>query len=96
MLVYGFWGCGTCANCRVGMENYCENAGGLAESLGEHDGGMAPYMLVPSTRYLVPLGTLDPRDAAPLTDAALTSYVHEGRRHRCLRPERLRRPCGSS
>ena len=32
------------------------------------------YMLVPSTRFLVPLGKLDPRDAAPLTDAALTSY----------------------
>jgi propanol-preferring alcohol dehydrogenase len=35
---------------------------------------MAPYLLVPSTRFLVPLGTLDPREAAPLTDAALTSY----------------------
>ena len=35
---------------------------------------MAPYLLVPSTRFLIPLGTLDPREAAPLTDAALTSY----------------------
>ena len=35
---------------------------------------MAPYLLVPSTRFLVPLGDLDPREAAPLTDAALTSY----------------------
>jgi propanol-preferring alcohol dehydrogenase len=35
---------------------------------------MAPYLLVPSARYLVPLGNLDPRDAAPLSDAALTSY----------------------
>jgi propanol-preferring alcohol dehydrogenase len=35
---------------------------------------MAPYFLVPSTRFLIPLGTLDPREAAPLTDAALTSY----------------------
>ena len=31
-------------------------------------------MIVPSTRFLIPLGTLDPREAAPLTDAALTSY----------------------
>ena len=38
------------------------------------DGGMAPYLLVPSTRFLIPLGKLDPREAAPLTDAALTSY----------------------
>jgi propanol-preferring alcohol dehydrogenase len=74
VIVYGPWGCGTCANCRVGMENYCENsaqhrAGGLGRN-----GGMANYMVVPSTRFLLPLGKLDPRDAAPLTDAALTSY----------------------
>ena len=31
-------------------------------------------MLVPSARLLVPLGELDPRDAAPLSDAALTPY----------------------
>src|SRR5690606_41477465 len=23
--VYGPWGCGTCARCRLGAENYCEN-----------------------------------------------------------------------
>ena len=74
VIVYGPWGCGSCANCRVGMENYCENsaqhkAGGLGRN-----GGMANYMVVPSTRFLLPLGKLDPRDAAPLTDAALTSY----------------------
>ncbi len=38
------------------------------------DGGLADFMLVPSTRFLLRLGDLDPRDAAPLTDAALTSY----------------------
>ena len=74
VLVYGPWGCGTCANCRLGMENYCEATGGLGGGLAGNDGGMAPYLLVPSTRFLIPLGTLDPREAAPLTDAALTSY----------------------
>jgi propanol-preferring alcohol dehydrogenase len=74
--VYGAWGCGLCHRCRQGMENYCErqreigNAGG---GLGL-DGGMAPRMLVPSARLLVPLGDLDPADAAPLTDAGLTPY----------------------
>jgi alcohol dehydrogenase, propanol-preferring len=74
VLVYGPWGCGHCVNCRMGMENYCEN---IAEArpggLGS-DGGMAQYLLVPSTRLLIPLGSLDPSEAAPLTDAALTSY----------------------
>jgi alcohol dehydrogenase, propanol-preferring len=74
VIVYGPWGCGSCANCRVGMENYCQNPGQTkAGGLGR-DGGMANYMVVPSTRFLLPLGTLDPREAAPLTDAALTSY----------------------
>jgi propanol-preferring alcohol dehydrogenase len=73
-IVYGPWGCGTCANCRVGLENYCEtNRIGKVGGLGR-DGGMANYMIVPSTRFLLPLGKLDPREAAPLTDAALTSY----------------------
>jgi propanol-preferring alcohol dehydrogenase len=74
VIVYGPWGCGSCPNCRVGLENYCEKpTRGKVGGLGR-DGGMANYMIVPSTRFLLPLGKLDPREAAPLTDAALTSY----------------------
>ena len=74
VIVYGPWGCGLCPNCRVGRENYCQNPGDIiAGGLGSN-GGMANYFLVPSTRFLIPLGDLDPRDAAPLSDAALTSY----------------------
>lgn len=74
--VYGPWGCGRCHRCRQGMENYCERQatiGAPGGGLGL-DGGMAPRMLVPSARLLVPLGDLAPADAAPLTDAALTPY----------------------
>ncbi len=75
VIIYGPWGCGTCRNCKAGMDNYCENSVGATQGGGlGRNGGMAPYLLVPSTRHLVPLGKLDPRDAAPLTDAALTSY----------------------
>jgi propanol-preferring alcohol dehydrogenase len=74
VLVYGPWGCGHCLNCRMGMENNCENIDDIRPAGLGSDGGMAPYLLVPSTRHLIPLGTLDPRDAAPLTDAGLTSY----------------------
>jgi propanol-preferring alcohol dehydrogenase len=35
---------------------------------------MADYMLVPAPRLLVPLGSLSPAKAAPLSDAALTPY----------------------
>src|SRR3984885_14118407 len=83
VIAYGPWGCGLCMNCRVGRENYCQNPGNIkAGGLGA-DGGMAPYFLVPSTRFLIPLGTLDPREAAPLSDAALTSY-HAIKRSRHL------------
>jgi propanol-preferring alcohol dehydrogenase len=75
VIVYGPWGCGLCMNCRQGMENYCQAPGKPSPGgLGGTDGGMAEYLLVPATRYLIPLGDLDPREAAPLTDAGLTSY----------------------
>lgn len=74
--VYGPWGCGWCKRCRLGMENYCERQGEIGVFGGGLglDGGMAPLMRVPSARLLVPLDTLDPVDAAPLTDAGLTPY----------------------
>lgn len=74
--VYGPWGCGRCHRCLGGAENYCERQatiGAAGGGLGR-DGGMAEYMLVPSARWLVPIGELDPVAAAPLTDAALTPY----------------------
>lgn len=77
VIVYAAWGCGTCNKCRIGWENYCEckdpairpGSGGLGS-----DGGMAEYLLVPSSRLLLHLNKLDPREAAPLTDATATSY----------------------
>lgn len=74
--VYGPWGCGRCRACRLSAENYCERQaeiGAFGGGLGL-DGGMAEYMLVPHPRLLLPLGDLDPREAAPLSDAALTPY----------------------
>ena len=74
VIVYGPWGCGLCMNCRRGQENYCQNRGNIRPGGLGGNGGMAPYLLVPSPRFLIPLGSLDPREAAPLSDAALTSY----------------------
>jgi propanol-preferring alcohol dehydrogenase len=74
--VYGPWGCGRCRACRASKEDYCERQaaiGAFGGGLGL-DGGMAESMLVPSPRLLLPLGDLDPREAAPLSDAALTPY----------------------
>jgi propanol-preferring alcohol dehydrogenase len=74
--VYGPWGCGQCASCRQGRESLCERTATHDVPIGGFglDGGMAEYMLVPDQRWLVSLEDLDPRDAAPLADAALTPY----------------------
>ena len=74
--VYGPWGCGRCHRCVQGLENYCMRQGEIGPAGGGLglDGGMAPLMVVPHARYLVPLGDLDPVAAAPLTDAGLTPY----------------------
>src|SRR3954453_5357237 len=46
--VYGPWGCGNCARCRLGIETYCENPAGAPIPSGGGglgpDGGMAEFM----------------------------------------------------
>jgi alcohol dehydrogenase, propanol-preferring len=77
--VVGAWGCGSCRRCLDGLETYCERPDlapvpGGGGGLGM-DGGMAEYLLVPAARHVLPLPEgLEPVEAAPLTDAALTPY----------------------
>lgn len=85
--VHCAWGCGSCRSCVVGAENYCEHSRTLHGGGLGVDGGMATHMLVPHAKYLVPLGALEPRDAAPLTDAGLTSYAAVRRSHHLLTPD---------
>jgi propanol-preferring alcohol dehydrogenase len=75
VVVYARWGCGTCWQCVNGRDNACvrTHQGPHGAGLGR-DGGLAEYLLVPSARYLVPAPGLEPVRAAPLADAALTSY----------------------
>jgi alcohol dehydrogenase, propanol-preferring len=64
--------CGSCDACIRGQDNVCPN--GLAGRGYGRDGGLARYVLVASARELVPLATLDPMSAGPLTDAGATSH----------------------
>jgi alcohol dehydrogenase, propanol-preferring len=64
--------CGHCAFCVAGHDNACtENGAGRGYG---RDGGLAELVLVDSTRAIVPLGSLDPRLAGPLTDAGATTH----------------------
>ena len=69
--IYGVLGCGRCDHCLLGRDNACRGGfGGIGLT---RDAGMAEFVAVPS-RSLVPLGELDAVQAAPLSDAGLTSY----------------------
>jgi alcohol dehydrogenase, propanol-preferring len=63
---------GTCDYCRAGADNNCELSG-AGRGYGR-DGGLAAYVLLPSSRPLVPLTRLDPTTAGPLADAAATAF----------------------
>ncbi|MFW5964688.1 MAG: alcohol dehydrogenase catalytic domain-containing protein [Natronomonas sp.] len=69
--VFGGWGCRDCPVCARGDDQLCN----LTNWLGiGNDGGYAEYLRVPTAEYCIPLEGLDPVEAAPLTDAALTAY----------------------
>ena len=64
--------CGACLECDAGFDNACDmNQRGRGYGM---DGGLADYLVVESTRPIVPLEKLDPKLAGPLTDAGATSY----------------------
>ncbi|GAB2927135.1 NAD(P)-dependent alcohol dehydrogenase [Streptomyces mayteni] len=86
--VYGPQGCGRCAKCAEGKENYCLRAAELGifpPGLGA-PGAMAEFLLVNDARFLVPLDGLDPVTSVPLTDAGLTPYHAVKRSLPKLRP----------
>jgi D-arabinose 1-dehydrogenase-like Zn-dependent alcohol dehydrogenase len=70
-LVYPWIGCGKCAVCQTGQENYC-----LAPRfIGViRPGAYASHLLVPHPRYLVDTSGLDDGFAATLSCSGLTAY----------------------
>ena len=64
--------CGACLECDAGFDNACDmNQRGRGYGM---DGGIADYVVIESTRPLIPITNLDPKLAGPLTDAGTTSY----------------------
>jgi propanol-preferring alcohol dehydrogenase len=63
--------CGVCTFCMRGQQNYCLSAGS-GRGFGT-DGGLAPLVVARSDQ-VVALHRLEPRSAAPLTDAGMTAY----------------------
>ena len=71
VLIYPWIGCGQCRVCREGRENLCMKP----RCLGIHcDGGYADQIVVPHSRYALPLDGIDPTTAAPFACSGLTTY----------------------
>ncbi|HEY7574267.1 MAG TPA: zinc-binding dehydrogenase, partial [Thermoanaerobaculia bacterium] len=70
-IVYPWIGCGTCAVCSAGEDNYC-----LAPRFigAGKPGAYATHILVPHPKYLVAADGLDPSFAATLACSGLTAY----------------------
>lgn len=76
-LVYPWIGCGKCAVCKAGKDNYCV-AG--PQFLGVmRPGGYATHVLVPDPKYLVDAAGVDESFAATLACSALTAYSAVGK-----------------
>lgn len=70
-LVYPWTGCGVCARCREGLDNFC-----MAPSMIgiQRPGGYADHLIVPHPRYLIAAEGLDPAWAATLSCSGLSAY----------------------
>ncbi len=71
-LVYPWIGCGKCAVCKAGQDNYCVSG---TRFLGvNRPGAYATHVLVPDAKYLIDSRGIDDAFAATLACSALTAY----------------------
>jgi D-arabinose 1-dehydrogenase-like Zn-dependent alcohol dehydrogenase len=71
-LVYPWIGCGKCAVCKAGQDNYCVSG---SRFLGvNRAGAYATHLLVPDAKYLIDTSGIEDGFAATLACSALTAY----------------------
>ena len=70
-IVYPWIGCGKCAVCAAGQDNYCLAHRFVGISA---PGAYSTHLLVPDAKYLVDAGEIDPAFAATLACSGLTAY----------------------
>ena len=71
-LVYPWIGCGKCAVCKAGQDNYCVSG---SRFLGvNRAGAYSTHLLVPDAKYLIDTTGIDDSFAATLACSALTAY----------------------
>ena len=71
-LIYPWIGCGKCAVCKAGQDNYCVSG---SRFLGvNRPGAYATHVLVPDPKYLIDTAGIDDSFAATLACSAVTAY----------------------
>ena len=71
-IVYPWIGCGKCAVCKAGQDNYCVSG---SRFLGvNRPGAYSTHLLVPDAKYLVDAAGIDEAFAATLSCSGLTAY----------------------
>jgi len=70
-IVYPWIGCGKCATCKSGQDNYCLQPRYLGVNV---PGAYSTHVLVPDAKYLVDAAGVDESFAATLACSALTAY----------------------
>ena len=70
-LVYPWIGCGKCATCKAGQDNYCLKSRYLGVNV---PGAYSTHVVVPDAKYLVDASGIDDSFAATLACSALTAY----------------------
>jgi D-arabinose 1-dehydrogenase-like Zn-dependent alcohol dehydrogenase len=71
-LIHPWIGCGKCAVCKAGQDNYCVSGSRI---LGvNRPGGYSTHVLVPDPKYLVDASGIDESFAATLACSGLTAY----------------------
>jgi len=71
--LYSWIGCGKCAACVRGEENYCNAPRNLGCSAGV-GGGYASHVMIPDPKYLIDYGQISPALAATYMCSGLTAY----------------------
>ena len=71
-IVFPWIGCGKCAVCKAGQDNYCVSGSRIPGVT--RPGGYATHLLVPDPKYLVDAAGVDEAFAATLACSGLTAY----------------------
>jgi D-arabinose 1-dehydrogenase-like Zn-dependent alcohol dehydrogenase len=71
-LIFPWIGCGKCAVCKAGQDNYCVSGSRI---LGvNRNGAYATHLLVPDAKYLIDASGIDEAFAATLACSGVTAY----------------------